>query len=96
MQWYLIWKSTWSRQRKSFSTASDVAKITRAALKNEYINRAVSTKSKTIDIGGSSKTLNNTNALLRTYEYADGVKTGFTNDAGRCLIASATKMREDL
>lgn len=74
-----------------FSTASDVAKITRAALKNEYINRAVSTKSKTIDIGGSNKTLNNTNALLRTYEYADGVKTGFTNDAGRCLIASATK-----
>lgn len=74
-----------------YSTAYDMALITRYALKNKYINEAVSTKNKTVNFGSFSKNLNNTNALLRTYEYADGVKTGFTNGANRCLIASATK-----
>lgn len=74
-----------------YSTAYDMALITRYALKNKYINEAVSTKDKTVNFGSFSKNLNNTNALLRTYEYADGVKTGFTNGANRCLIASATK-----
>lgn len=74
-----------------YSTAYDMALITRYALKNQYINETVSTKNKTVNFGSFSKNLNNTNALLRTYEYADGVKTGFTNGANRCLIASATK-----
>ncbi len=68
-----------------------MALITKYALNNKYINEAVATKSKTVNFGSFTKTLNNTNALLRTYEYADGVKTGFTNGANRCLIASATK-----
>ena len=74
-----------------YSTAYDMALITRYALKNQYINEAVKTKNKTVNFGSFSKNLNNTNALLRTYEYADGVKTGFTNGANRCLVASATK-----
>lgn len=74
-----------------YTTALSMAMITRYALHNKYINEAVSTKQATIDLGSYTKTLNNTNALLRTYEYADGVKTGFTNGANRCLVASATK-----
>lgn len=35
--------------------------------------------------------LKNTNKLLWNYPYADGVKTGTTNAAGKCLVASATK-----
>jgi len=35
--------------------------------------------------------LRNTNKLLWNYPYADGVKTGTTNAAGKCLVASATK-----
>lgn len=35
--------------------------------------------------------LRNTNKLLWSYQYADGVKTGTTNAAGKCLVASATK-----
>ena len=62
-----------------YSTAYDVAKITRYALKNKYINTAVNTRQQTVNVGGASKTLNNTNRLLKTYTYADGVKTGFTN-----------------
>lgn len=74
-----------------YTTAYDMALITRYALKNKYINEVVKTRSETINFGSFSKLLNNTNALLRNYEYADGVKTGFTNGANRCLIASATK-----
>ena len=33
----------------------------------------------------------NHNTLLKLYEYADGMKTGFTKAAGRCLVSSATK-----
>ena len=77
-----------------YSTAYDMALITRYALNNKYINEAVATKSKTVNFGSFSKNLNNTNALLRSYEFADGVKTGFTNGANRCLIASATKDNE--
>ena len=74
-----------------FSTALDVAKITSYALKNKDINEVVSTKTKTVNMGSFNKTFNNTNALLSSYEGCDGVKTGFTNDANRCLIASSTR-----
>lgn len=74
-----------------FSTAIDVAKITRYALKNDDINEVVGTKTKTVNMGSFNKTFNNTNALLSSYDGCDGVKTGFTNDANRCLIASSTK-----
>ncbi|MCX7773349.1 MAG: D-alanyl-D-alanine carboxypeptidase, partial [Clostridia bacterium] len=36
-------------------------------------------------------TLTNTNEMLTGYEGADGVKTGYTGLAGRCLVTSATK-----
>lgn len=75
---------------KHYSTAKDVAIITRYALKNKYINDAINTATKTVDLGSYTKTFNNTNALLRTYEFADGVKTGYTSEAGKCLVASAT------
>lgn len=74
-----------------YSTAYDMALITRYALNNQVINEIVGTSSITIQFGKSVKTFSNTNRLLRTYSCADGVKTGFTNGANRCLIASATK-----
>lgn len=73
-----------------YSTAYDMALITRYALKNKYINEAVGTKVKNVNLGSYSKTLTNTNRLLRQYSEIDGVKTGFTNSANRCLIASQT------
>ena len=73
-----------------YSSALSLALIARYALNNKYINEAVNTTSATINFGSFSKLLNNTNALLKTYDKADGVKTGFTNGANKCLIASAT------
>lgn len=73
------------------STAYDMALITRYALNNKVINEIVGTNSINIKFGKTTKTFSNTNRLLRTYSKADGVKTGFTNGANRCLIASATE-----
>lgn len=77
-----------------YSTAYDMALITRYALNNKIINEIVGTNSITVLFGKTNRTFSNTNRLLRTYSLADGVKTGFTNGANRCLISSATK--EDL
>lgn len=77
-----------------YTTARSMALIARYALKNKYINEAVGTKSATVNFGSFSKLLTNTNALLRTYSKADGGKTGFTNGANRCLVASASEADE--
>lgn len=74
-----------------YSTAYDMALITRYALNNKSINEIVNTNTISVKFGKIVKTFSNTNRLLRTYSLADGVKTGFTNGANRCLISSATK-----
>lgn len=70
-----------------YSTAYDMALIARYALKNPVFNDIVGTKS--IQVG--KRTMSNTNEMLWGYEGADGVKTGYTGKAGRCLITSATR-----
>ncbi len=74
-----------------YSCAYDLAVIMRYALKNKYINEVVNTDNIQIDFGSFTKTLTNTNRLLRTYAPVDGGKTGYTADANRCLVTSATK-----
>lgn len=70
-----------------YTTAYDLALITRYALKNPVFAKIVSTQSSAIP----GRQLNNTNELLRLYPGADGVKTGYTGKGGRCLVASATR-----
>jgi len=70
-----------------YSTAYDLAIITRYALENPVFSEIVSTHS----IGIKGRNLYNTNEMLSIYEGADGVKTGYTGLAGRCLVTSATK-----
>lgn len=70
-----------------YSTAYDMALITRYALNNPIINEIVKTKNMKTSMG----MLHNTNELLGVYPGADGVKTGYTGKAGRCLVTSATR-----
>jgi len=70
-----------------YSTAYDMALITRYALRIPVFNEIVKTTS--IQIG--NRYLQNTNEMLTSYPGADGVKTGYTGKAGRCLITSATR-----
>lgn len=73
------------------STAYDLAKIMSYAKQNEDLAKIMSTTRTTKYFGKVSKYLANTNKLLTTYKYCDGGKTGFTNGANRCLVASAKK-----
>ncbi|ACL74869.1 D-alanyl-D-alanine carboxypeptidase family protein [Ruminiclostridium cellulolyticum] len=69
-----------------YSTPYDLALITQYALKNKKFCKIVSTKSSTFE----GNPINNTNEMLSLYPGADGVKTGYTGQAGRCLVTSAT------
>ena len=72
-----------------YTTATDLARITRAALQNETFAQICATRSKTILDG--TQTVTNHNKLLSMYEGCVGVKTGYTKKAGRCLVSSAVR-----
>lgn len=77
-----------------YSTAYDLAQIGRYALTQPYIEQMVATSSTDFKHPGYQQplTISNTNSgLLNGYPGADGIKTGTTNDAGKCLVASATR-----
>lgn len=70
-----------------YSTPYDLALITQYALKNEKFCKIVGTKNSTFQ----GNNINNTNEMLSLYPGVDGVKTGYTGQAGRCLVTTATK-----
>ncbi len=76
-----------------YSTAFDLALISRYGLMYESFASIVSTADDTIEFEYPRETrhLSNTNKLLWYFEGADGVKTGTTSQAGHCLVASATR-----
>lgn len=78
-----------------FTTASDLAMITREALQNKDFRRIVSTVKKVIPLNGDSgaRLLLNHNKLLKSYSGAIGVKTGYTKKSGRCLVSAAERDR---
>lgn len=72
-----------------FTTAEDLAFITAYAMKNETFSRIVSTKEISNGIIGKfNRKYTNINKFLYRIEDADGVKTGYTGNAGKCLVAS--------
>ncbi len=76
-----------------YTTAFDLALISRAALKHPFFKNLVATKEKDVIDARRDKiiSLYNTNKLLWLYLGTDGVKTGTTEAAGQCLVASATR-----
>jgi D-alanyl-D-alanine carboxypeptidase len=70
-----------------YSTAKDMAILAAYAMENPIFRQTVSTKSVTT----GNRVLQNHNKLLWRVEGADGVKTGFTKAAGRCLVSAVEK-----
>ena len=70
-----------------YTTARDLCEITRYALHNETFKEVVATKS----YKGKFREYANKNKMLYNYEGANGVKTGYTVKAGRCLVSSAER-----
>ncbi|HEY63825.1 MAG TPA: D-alanyl-D-alanine carboxypeptidase [Caldilineae bacterium] len=69
------------------ASAADLLAIAREGLAQPLFARIVATPRKEV----AGRLLINRNELLTTYPGADGVKTGTTDAAGQCLVASATR-----
>jgi D-alanyl-D-alanine carboxypeptidase len=67
------------------TTAMDLALIARYCMGNEIFKNIVSTDLDIINISGEPVDIFNTNVLL-FFDYIKGIKTGFTNNAGYCLV----------
>lgn len=75
-----------------YSTASDMAKVAKAADAQPEIRKMIRLQTLSFKKGdGSQISLTNTNRLLKTLPFCDGMKTGYTQLAGYCLIASGEK-----
>jgi D-alanyl-D-alanine carboxypeptidase (penicillin-binding protein 5/6) len=78
---------------KHYTTAHDLARITQHAMRNPRFAQIVATRSVPLSYEELNRdvVLHNTNQLLHMLPEADGVKTGTTGNAGRCLVFSATR-----
>ena len=76
-----------------YTTAYDLALIAREAMQNDIFAKIVSTKKITIPWNGfeHDRVLINENKMLYNYDGANGIKTGYTIAAGRCLVSSAER-----
>lgn len=76
-----------------YTTASDMAKISLDAVKNETFMKI----STTVQYKYKNTNFYHTNLMLRSgyvsyfYKYAQGIKTGSTSDAGYCVVTKASK-----
>lgn len=70
-----------------YTTAKDLCNIARTAMQNEVFSEVVGTK----NYSGDFRAFANKNKLLSSIEGANGVKTGYTQKAGRCLVSSAKR-----
>ena len=76
-----------------YTSASDLAKIAACALKNSKFKEIVSTYKKTIPLNETEgvRLLINHNKMLKNYDGAIGMKTGYTKKSGRCLVSAAER-----
>lgn len=76
-----------------YTTAKELGIIASYAMKNQVFAEIASTAKMAISSadGDGKRLLVNHNRLLRTYDGANGVKTGFTKRCGRCLVSSALR-----
>ena len=78
-----------------YSTARDLSVITKYAMEKPYFKEI--TSKATYHAQGMTESIETTNYLLDPYhpeyyyEYATGIKTGYTDEAGKCLISTAEK-----
>lgn len=76
-----------------YTTALDLARLGAYAMKNADFAQIVGTKSIRVTYNGAAngRTLTNHNRLLGSYDGEIGIKTGFTDASGRCLVSCATR-----
>jgi D-alanyl-D-alanine carboxypeptidase (penicillin-binding protein 5/6) len=80
-----------------YSTARDLSIIAKAAYANPTIRSIVCLPQLVFRYAnGKTRELENTNKVLRRLPYCNGMKTGYTEAAGHCLIASGARPGRDI
>ncbi|HEX2070109.1 MAG TPA: D-alanyl-D-alanine carboxypeptidase family protein [Thermoleophilaceae bacterium] len=74
----------------NYSTARDLATLARRLLRDRRFARIVDSPSATLESGAQQRTVANRNDLIAAVPAVDGVKTGYTGQAGYVLVGSAT------
>lgn len=82
--------------KNHYTTAYELAKMADYALKKEKFKKIVGTQNCNITISGVQRNISNTNELLGYLNGVYGVKTGFTNGAGRCLVTACKRDNLDI
>ncbi|HXP34850.1 MAG TPA: D-alanyl-D-alanine carboxypeptidase family protein [Chthoniobacterales bacterium] len=82
---------------RQYSTARDLSTIARVAYANPTIRSIVCLRQLVFRFAnGRTRELENTNQLLKRLPYCNGMKTGYTEAAGKCLIASGSRPGKDI
>ncbi len=76
-----------------YTTAYDLARLAAYALRDDTFREIVGCTSADVEFGNPpyKRTLYNSNKMLKRYDGAIGVKTGFTDNARRCLVSAAER-----
>ena len=83
-------------EKEHYTTAYELACMADYALEIPKFKEIVGSKSYNITINGQSKIISNTNELLGNLNGVYGIKTGFTNGAGRCLVTACKRDNLDI
>lgn len=73
------------------SCAADMALLAQYAMRKDEFRTIVGTESKAINVGAGDIVAESTDQLLNSYEGIEGIKTGWTDEAGYCFIAAAKR-----
>jgi len=80
-----------------YSTARDMARVARAAYRDPTLREIMKLRTYTFRYStGKTITYKNTNRVLRYYSFCNGMKTGYTDKAGHCLISSGSYNGKDV
>lgn len=79
-----------------YTTASDLTSLARYAMRNAQFRSMVSKRTATVRSNLYTHSLTSHNILLKTYRGAEGIKTGWTDDAGYCIVVAAKRGNVEL
>ena len=75
----------------NYSSARDLATLARTLLRNRRFARIVDSPEATLESGSHVRVVENRNDLVAGYPWVDGVKTGYTSNAGNVLVGAAAR-----
>jgi D-alanyl-D-alanine carboxypeptidase (penicillin-binding protein 5/6) len=75
----------------NYSSARDLATLARTLLRNRRFARIVDSPEATLESGSHVRVVENRNDLVARYPWVDGVKTGYTSNAGNVLVGAAAR-----